>query len=236
MEIIKVDYLKHTFKYDFLNKVLKCSSRTRVQKSLLKKIKFEQNIKSNYFLINENGKNPLIYLHSGTYSKNPLNYQINFIKKIATLTNSKIYIPFYDSPSPEKIVSFVNSFSSPSIICQGIGGGITFSLYKKFKNIQKIVSISPWMHLNNPFLNTKAKNELVGLESPFLTELDDNVESLIINGTQEKLRGYIKIFCKNNINKNIKWLEYEGMAEGFVFYPSKESLEPTRIIADFLQY
>lgn len=92
------------------------------------------------------------------------------------------------------------------------------------------------MHLNNPFLNTKAKNELVGLESPFLTELDDNVESLIINGTQEKLRGYIKIFCKNNINKNIKWLEYEGMAEGFVFYPSKESLEPTRIIADFLQY
>ena len=91
------------------------------------------------------------------------------------------------------------------------------------------------MHLNNPLYSTKAKQNFNGLNSPHLVELDDNVECLIINGDEEKLRGYINIFCKNNITKNIKWLEYEGMAEGFVFYPSKEAQEPTQIIADFLQ-
>ena len=231
MEIIKIDYLKHTLKYNFLKNVLRCSSRTRVQKSTIKKIKNSQL----YYIINENGTSPLIYLHSGAYSKNPLNYQIKFIKNLATLTNNKIYIPFYNTPNLDELTKFVNSFSSPSLICSGLGGGIAFSLYKKFNNIQKIVCISPWMHLNNPLYSTKAKQNFNGLNSPHLVELDDNVECLIINGDEEKLRGYINIFCKNNITKNIKWLEYEGMAEGFVFYPSKEAQEPTQIIADFLQ-
>lgn len=91
------------------------------------------------------------------------------------------------------------------------------------------------MQLNSPFLDAKVREDFKVLNAPYLTELDDNVESLIINGEHELLRGYISIFCKNNISKNIKWLEYENMAEGFVFYPSLEAVEPTRIIADFLQ-
>ncbi|HIV01399.1 MAG TPA: hypothetical protein IAA62_02460 [Candidatus Caccopulliclostridium gallistercoris] len=232
MEIIKTKYLKLTFKYNFLSKILKCSSRTKI-KSLKNNKVLER--ESNYFVINENGMRPLLFIHSGMYSKNPLNYQIKFLKKLATLTNYKIYIPFYTSPNPSSILTFINSFSSPSILCQGLGGGITFSLYNKLNNIQKIVCISPWMQLSSPFLDAKVREDFKVLNAPYLTELDDNVESLIINGEHELLRGYISIFCKNNISKNIKWLEYENMSEGFVFYPSLEAVEPTRIIADFLQ-
>ena len=78
MEIIKTKYLKLTFKYNFLRKILKCSSRTKI-KSLKNNKVLER--ESNYFIINENGKRPLLFIHSGMYSKNPLNIQIKFLNK-----------------------------------------------------------------------------------------------------------------------------------------------------------
>lgn len=236
MEIVKINYLKHTFKYDFLNKILKCSNKTKFYNNLIsKKIKSKQKIKKDYLIINENGTKTLLYFHSGEFSKNPLNYQLNFIKKLATLTNYKIYIPFYTSPNPKDMLKIINSLNPHVLISQGIAGGITFSLYKNFKNIQKIISISPWMQFNNQFIDIKVKENIKDLINPYLTELDDNIESLIINGNKEFLSSYINLFCKNNSNKNIKWLEYYGMAEGFVFYPTKESIEPTHIIANFIK-
>ena len=116
-----------------------------------------------YKFINGN-KKIIIYLHGGAYINDASNYQLKFIDKVASKSNSDVYLPVYPlAPNhtyEETYLLLENLYNEllkedKEIIFIGdsAGGGLAlaFTEYLKENNIQlpnKLVLLSPWVDVS----------------------------------------------------------------------------------------
>lgn len=114
----------------------------------------------------------LVYIHGGSFIDNPLNIQINFVKKVAKKLNSTLIVPLYkkipDGTSYELLKEMKSIYqlllkhrNKIYLIGDSAGGGsiLSFNLLLAENKIRKpnaVIMLSPWLDLS---LSNKKINE-----------------------------------------------------------------------------
>lgn len=119
----------------------------------------------------------LLYIHGGSFIDNPLNIQINFVKKMAKKLNSTLIVPLYKT-IPEgnscellkemKLIYnlLLTQQKKIYLIGDSAGGGaiLSFDLLLAEEEIRKpnaVIMLSPWLDLSLSNQEINEKNDIV---------------------------------------------------------------------------
>lgn len=119
----------------------------------------------------------LVYIHGGSFIDNPLNIQINFVKKVAKKLNSTLIVPLYkkipDGNSYELLKEMkliyqllLKQKNKIYLIGDSAGGGsiLSFNLLLAEDQIRKpnaVIMLSPWLDLSLSNQKINEKKDIV---------------------------------------------------------------------------
>lgn len=125
----------------------------------------------------ENKTDIILYLHGGSYIRNPRFHHIKFLKKLARKSNINVIAPLYfKAPNYGPLINYeilteiylelLNKYNNVYLFGDSSGGGLALGLCEYFleKKIQQpkhLVLFSPWVdiELNNKLIYKYQKNE-----------------------------------------------------------------------------
>lgn len=181
----KKNYLTEDNIKKFINKYIKTVSSYTLLDNMCSK---KEKIGDNYvYFYNGDFENPkgkfLIYIHGGSFLEEAIDYQINFAKKIAELTNSTLIIPRYTlvpDGNYKKLYSLMDSIYEMvvdtdlefNLLGDSSGGGFVLAYSMKLRDDEiklpkNIMMLSPWLDLsmeNSELLESVKLDNLSGID------------------------------------------------------------------------